>query len=86
MCPLKAGCVPHVHAPSKVTGAIVLQWCEAAIVIQRTSINSCWGGDIWSDPKSYNRYYVNFCVPWILEVDSNDLHAGTTNDCVCCFC
>ena len=41
--------------------------------------------DIWSDPKSYNRYYVHFCVPWILEVDSNDLHAGTTNDCVCCL-
>ena len=57
-----------------------------AIVIQSTSINSCWGCDIWSDPKSYNRYYVYFCVPWILEVDSNDLHTGTTNDCICCFC
>ena len=41
--------------------------------------------NIWSDPKSYNRYYVHFCVPWILDVDSNDLHAGTTNDCVCCL-
>ena len=78
--------MPHVNAPSKVTGAIVLQPCEVTIVIQRTSINSCWGWNIWSDPKSYNRYYVHFCVPWILEVDSNDPHAGTTNDCVCCFC
>ena len=41
--------------------------------------------DIWSDPKSYNRYYIHFCVPLILEVDSNDLHAGTTNDCICCL-
>ena len=41
--------------------------------------------NIWSNPKSYNRYYVNFCVPWILEVDSNDPHAGTTNDCICCL-
>ena len=32
------------------------------------------------------RYYVHFCVPWILEVDSNDPHTGTTNDCICCLC
>ena len=32
MCPLKGQCVPHVHPPSKVTGAIFLQWCEVAIV------------------------------------------------------
>ena len=38
--------------------------------------------DIWSNPKSYNRYHVHFCVPWILGVDSHDLHAGTTNDCM----
>ena len=38
--------------------------------------------NIWSNPKSYNRYYVHFCIPWILEVDSNDPHAGTTNDCI----
>ena len=60
MCPLKGGHVPHVHASSKVTGAIVLQWCEVAIAIQSTSMNSCWGCDIWSDPKAYNRYYVTF--------------------------
>ena len=41
--------------------------------------------NIWSDPKSYNRYSVHFCVPWILEVDSNDPHARTTNDCICCL-
>ena len=41
--------------------------------------------DIWSDPKPYNRYYVHFCVPWILEVDSNHPHAGTTNYCICCL-
>ena len=41
--------------------------------------------DIWSDPKSYNKYYVHFCVPQILEVESNDLHAGTTNDCIYCL-
>ena len=38
--------------------------------------------NIWSNPKSYNGYYVHFCVLWILEVDSNDPHAGTTNDCL----
>ena len=42
--------------------------------------------DIWPDPMPYNRYYVHFCVPWILEVDSKDPHAGTTNDCICCLC
>ena len=60
--------MPHVHAPSKVTDVFVLQWCEMAIVIQSTSNNSWWGCNIWSDPKSYNRYYVQFCVPWILKL------------------
>ena len=40
---------------------------------------------MWCGPKSYNRYYVHFCVPWILEVISNDPCAGTTNDCICCL-
>ena len=75
-------CVPYGYCTSKVNK----NWCfEVAIVIQITSINSCWGCNIWSNPKSYNRYYVHFCVPWILEVDSNDLYAGTTNDYFCCF-
>ena len=25
-------------------------------------------------------------VLWILDVLSNDLHAGTPNDCICCSC
>ena len=40
---------------------------------------------MWCDPKSYNRYYVHFCVPWIWDVFANDPCAGTTNDCVCCL-
>ena len=35
--------------------------------------------------QSYNRSYVHFCVPWILEKFSNDPGAGTTNDFDCCL-
>ena len=48
-------------------------------------INQSIGYCMWCDPKSYNRYYVHFCVPWILEVFTNDPCAGTTNDCICCL-
>ena len=40
---------------------------------------------MWCEPKSYNRGYIHFCVPWIFEVFTNDPCAGTTNDCVCCL-
>ena len=69
----------------KVEHVLLLYNC-VAIVIQSTSINSCWGCDIWSDPKSYNWYNVHICVPWVLEVDYNDPRAGTNDDCICCFC
>ena len=49
------------------------------------SINQFVGYCMWCDPKSYSRYYVHFCVPWILEVFTNDPCAGTTNDCICCL-
>ena len=62
---------------------LILNCVKSPIAIQSTSINSCWDCNIWSYPKSYNIYYVHFCVPWILEVDSNDPNAGTTNDCIC---
>ena len=48
-------------------------------------INQSIGYCMWCDPKSYSRYYVHFCVPWILEVFTNDPCAATTNDCVCCL-
>ena len=48
-----------------------------------TSIKQCIGYCMWCDPKSYSRYYVHFCVPWILEVFTNDPCAGATNDCIC---
>ena len=40
---------------------------------------------MWCKPKSYNRDYMHFCVPWILEVFTNDPCVGTTNDCICCL-
>ena len=49
--------------------------------INNQSIGYC----IWCDPKSYNRIYMHFCVPWILGVFTNDPCAGTTNDCICCL-
>ena len=50
-------------------------------VINHQSIGYC----MRCDPKSYNRSYVHFCVPWILEVFTNDPCAGTTNDCISCL-
>ena len=78
----------HVSFDGQVHAIWVLYFKgeQVAIVIQNTLINSCWGCNIWSDPKSYNRYSVHFCIPWILEVDSNDPCAGTTYDYFCCFC
>ena len=83
-CPLMGRHMPYGYCTSKVKK---YYYCyEVAMAIQKTSINSCWGSNVWSDPKSYNRYYIYFCVPWILGVDSDDPHAGTTNDYFCCFC
>ena len=50
-----------------------------------TSMKQSVGYCMWCDPKSYNRYYVHFCVPQVLEVVANDPCAGTTNDCICCL-
>ena len=49
--------------------------------INHQSIGYC----MWCEPKSYNSGYMDFCVPWILKVFTNDPCAGTTNDCVCCL-
>ena len=40
---------------------------------------------MWCKPKSYNRGYVHFCVPWILDIFANDPCAGTTNNYICCL-
>ena len=37
---------------------------------------------MWCEPTSYSTDYVRFCVPWILEVFTNNPCAGTTNDCL----
>ena len=49
--------------------------------INHQSIGYC----MWCEPKSYNRDYVHFWVPWILEVFTNDPCAGTTKDYICCL-
>ena len=36
-------------------------------------------------PKSCNRGYVHFCVPWILGDLCNDAGTGTANDFNCCL-
>ena len=64
-------------------------WCfegDNQLLSFKGVINHQSIGDLmWCDPKSYNRSYVHFCVPWILEVFTNDSFAGTTNDCICCL-
>ena len=49
------------------------------------SISQSIGYFMWHDPKSYNRYYIHFCVLCILEVFTIDPCAGTTNDHICCL-
>ena len=85
MCPLRYRCMPYVYCSSKLS---LCYWCLivwTGYCHSRYIYQFMLEWVIWSDPKSYNRYYVHFCVPWILEMDSNDLHAGTTNDCICCL-
>ena len=71
----------------KVEHVLLMSNCVKWLLSFKVHLSICAGVVISGLILSpYNRYYVHFCVPWILEVDSNDLHAGTTNDCVCCFC
>ena len=64
-------------------------WCYGGVnwllsfkgFVNHPSLGYC----MWWEPKSYNRGYMHFCVPWILEIFTNDPCAGTTNDCVCCL-
>ena len=64
-------------------------WCYEGVnwllSFNGTSIKQSLGYCMWCDSKSYNRYYVHFCVLWILGVIANDPCAGTTNDCICCL-
>ena len=64
-------------------------WCyegaKCLLSFNGTSIKQSAGYCMWCDPKSYNRCYVHFSVPWIFEVIANDPCAGTTNDCLCCL-
>ena len=66
-----------------------LIWCWIGVnwlIVFQSFINH---QSIWAlyrcNPKSYNRSYVHFCVPCILEEFSNDPCAGTTNDFDCCL-
>ena len=66
-----------------------LLWCYEG-VNQLLSFKGCInhqaiGYFMWCEPNSYNRDCMHFCVPWILEVFTNDPCAGTTNDCICCL-
>ena len=62
-------------------------WCYEGVkwllLFNCTSIKQYVGYCMWCDPKSYSRFYVHFCVPWILEVFTNDHCAGTINDHIC---
>ena len=84
-CPLMGGCVPSVYCSSKEWSL----WCYEGVnwlLSFKKFINyQSIGYYMWCDPKSYNRSYVHFCVPRILEVFTNDPCTGTTNDCICCL-
>ena len=81
-CPLMGGCMPSIYFLQKEWSL----WCYGGVnwllslkgFINHQSIGYC----MWCKPRSYNRGYVHFCVPWILEVFTNDPCAGTTNDCL----
>ena len=64
-------------------------WCYEGVKwllsFKGTLIKQSIGFCMWCDPKSYDKYYVHFCVPWILEVISNYPRVATTNDCICCL-
>ena len=60
---------------------VLISYCYSKRVINHQFIGYC----MWWNPKSYNRSYMHFCVPWILEVFTCDPCAGTTNDCICCL-
>ena len=65
-----------------------IRYCDVGMVLigyYHSNIYQSIGYCIWCNPKSYNRSYVHFCVPWILEEFSNDPDAGTTNDFNCCL-
>ena len=51
---------------------LLIGYCHSKRVINHQSIGYC----MWCNPKSYNRSYMHFCVPWILEVVTNDPCAG----------
>ena len=84
VCLLMGGHMPSVYCVSEGMVTVIVWRCEVATVTQwyiKQSIGHC----MWCDPKSYNRYYVYFCVPWIFKVFTNDPCAGTTNNYICCL-
>ena len=60
---------------------VSIGYCHSKSYVNHQPIGYC----MWCKPKSYNRGYMHFCVPWILEVFTNDPCSGTTNDCICCL-
>ena len=63
----------------KWVSVVHMMVCEVAIVLQSKSIKTVKGCCNWSKPKSYNRPYVLYHIPWILAV-CNDSDAGTALD------
>ena len=65
---------------------LFLQSCEKAIVIQSTHFIHVLG--VVTDPiiSLTKDDICSYHVPWILDVVSNDLDAGTPFAHVCCFC
>ena len=85
VCPLMGGHVPSVHCASKGMLTVML-WGAICLLLFKGFLNhQSLGYSMWFKPKSYNRGYVHFCVPWILDIFANDPCAGTTNDCICCL-
>ena len=60
---------------------VIISYYQSIKSVKHQSHGCC----MWCDPKSYNRSYVHYCVPWTLEKLSNDPGTGTTNDFDCCL-
>ena len=82
-CPLMGRHVPSMYCASNEWSVWYYEGIKWLLsfkeIINHQSIGCC----MWCDPKSYNRSYMHFSVPWILALSSNDPCAGTTNDCDC---
>ena len=85
--PLMHRCIPYVYCSSKLS---MFYWCLivwsgycCSKYIYQFVLGLWYLGLTLS--LTTDIMYISV-FPGFWKVDSNDLHVGTTNDCICCFC